>query len=308
LTMPSSAPTGVTYYWEGLSCGTSTFYNASSPYTVVKSGTYYVRAKSDQGCWGPCSKVTATIYNIPPTVTSDVYQCACETGPITLTATLSSFATTCKWYNAAGNSIGTGTSISVTPTVNTTYYVTAFNSSTNCESDKVPVSVKFKSCEKCLDAFAPIAGKKYVISAWVKQDDLFKNSTSYQNPYITVYFSGVNTSQQFKGTNEIIEGWQKIEQAFTVPSGTTGIKIELGNEGWDNVDVYFDDIRLFPFDANMVSYVYDPISLKLVAELDENNYSTYYIYDDEGKLAKVKKETTKGIKTIKEGRTSEVIK
>jgi hypothetical protein len=52
----------------------------------------------------------------------------------------------------------------------------------------------------------------------------------------------------------------------------------------------------------MMSYVYDPISLRLMAELDERNYATLYEYDEEGKLIRIKKETEKGIMTIQENR------
>ncbi|HTA61359.1 MAG TPA: hypothetical protein VK835_02840, partial [Bacteroidia bacterium] len=69
-------------------------------------------------------------------------------------------------------------------------------------------------------------------------------------------------------------------------------------------DVFFDDIRVFPFDGSMKSYVYDPTTLRLVAELDERNYATKYEYDEEGKLVRVKKETIKGIMTIKESRNA----
>jgi len=54
----------------------------------------------------------------------------------------------------------------------------------------------------------------------------------------------------------------------------------------------------------MRSFVYDPESLRLVAELDEYNFATYYEYDDEGNLVRVKKETTEGIKTISETRSN----
>jgi hypothetical protein len=41
-----------------------------------------------------------------------------------------------------------------------------------------------------------------------------------------------------------------------------------------------------------------------VAELDERNYATLYEYDEEGKLIRVKKETEKGIMTIKENKNN----
>jgi len=55
----------------------------------------------------------------------------------------------------------------------------------------------------------------------------------------------------------------------------------------------------------MKSYIYDPRTLRLSAELDENNYATYYDYDEEGQMVRVKKETIRGIKTIKETRASQ---
>jgi hypothetical protein len=67
---------------------------------------------------------------------------------------------------------------------------------------------------------------------------------------------------------------------------------------------YWDDIRIHPFNANMKSYAYDPRTLRLSAELDENNYASFYEYDEEGQLVRVKKETSQGIKTVNETRAS----
>jgi hypothetical protein len=67
--------------------------------------------------------------------------------------------------------------------------------------------------------------------------------------------------------------------------------------------VNFDDIRFEPFNSSMKSFVYDPATLRLMAELDENNYATFYEYDDDGTLSRVKKETQRGIQTIKETRS-----
>jgi hypothetical protein len=54
----------------------------------------------------------------------------------------------------------------------------------------------------------------------------------------------------------------------------------------------------------MKSYIYNATNLRLMAELDENNYATFYEYDDDGTLIRVKKETERGIMTIKESRSA----
>jgi len=68
--------------------------------------------------------------------------------------------------------------------------------------------------------------------------------------------------------------------------------------------VLFDDIRVNPFNSSLKSFVYDAQSEKLMAELDENNYATFYEYDKEGGLVRVKRETERGVQTIKESRSS----
>ena len=89
---------------------------------------------------------------------------------------------------------------------------------------------------------------------------------------------------------------------FNVPTNATTASLVLGSDS--SLNVYFDDIRMHPFNADMKSYVYDPQTLRLMAELDENNYATFYDYDEEGQLVRVKKETIQGVKTIKETRTA----
>jgi hypothetical protein len=41
-----------------------------------------------------------------------------------------------------------------------------------------------------------------------------------------------------------------------------------------------------------------------MADLDENNYASFYEYDLEGNLARLKRETERGIMTIKETKSS----
>lgn len=159
-------------------------------------------------------------------------------------------------------------------------------------------------CDTCITSFSPLQGRKYVLSAWVKENAPPTTKT-YTGPSISLNYPSIGITQgPFFAKGNIIDGWQRIEQEFTVPATAVAIKVQLNNEGSNQV--FFDDIRVHPFDANMKSFVYDPVTLRLSAELDENNYATYYEYDEEGKLIRVKKETQNGIKTIQESRENTV--
>lgn len=154
-------------------------------------------------------------------------------------------------------------------------------------------------CTECVTSFSPTPGK-YIVSAWVKEEDAPNSITSYSNASIQISFAGsTQTVPPMLPTGAIIDGWQRIESELEIPADATGINIELIAAG---ENVYFDDIRIFPIDGSMMSYVYDPTSLRLMAELDERNYATLYEYDEEGKLIRVKKETERGIMTIQENR------
>lgn len=151
-------------------------------------------------------------------------------------------------------------------------------------------------------SFNPSPGK-YVLSGWVKED-ISNNVISYANSSIEVSVNGVSL-EEFPPVGSIIDGWQKIEGVFDIPANGTSLDINLKNNYTDgSTDVYFDDIRVHPFDGNMKSFVYDAETQRLMAELDENNYATFYEYDQEGGLVRVKKETERGVKTIQETRSS----
>lgn len=110
-----------------------------------------------------------------------------------------------------------------------------------------------------------------------------------------------NSELNIKPKGKIIEGWQRISEEFTIPNGI--VRMNIGFENAGDSATYFDDFRVYPIDGLMKSYVYDK-NHRLVAELDENNYATFYEYDEEGNLARIKKETERGIMTIKEVRSS----
>ncbi|MBX7204099.1 MAG: hypothetical protein K1X81_01620 [Bacteroidia bacterium] len=164
----------------------------------------------------------------------------------------------------------------------------------NCDQE-------FLRCEQCIGSFAPLPGKKYIVSAWVKEEvaPYTNPPLTYTQPYIKISFPGISqTYDLIKASGPIIDGWQKIDFEFIIPEAASKIEIKLMNAGTGNV--YFDDVRIYPFDGAMKSYVFDPFTNRLMAEMDENNYATFYEYDEEGNLIRVKKETERGIKTIKE--------
>lgn len=152
--------------------------------------------------------------------------------------------------------------------------------------------------------FTPLPGKLMVVSAWVKEDKDCKCLSYTGNAIDFIFYEGgsqISTVSKYPSGN-IIEGWQRYEDTVQVPSTADSMTVKLRNT--TSVPVYFDDLRLFPHNSNMKSFVYHPTSLRLLAELDENNYASFYEYDDEGTLIRVKKETERGIKTISETRSA----
>jgi len=168
---------------------------------------------------------------------------------------------------------------------------------------RTPPEIDTVSCQDCIPKFNPPAGK-YVVSAWVKEVNSSTNTnsvytTSYSHSKIEVYTGGSAPTNTFYPVGNIIDGWQKIEGIFDIQQqGGFSLKLRTDN-GWK---AYFDDIRIQPFNSSLITYVYDPLTLKLIAELDERNYAKLYEYDEEGKLIRIKKETEKGIMTIQETR------
>lgn len=171
-------------------------------------------------------------------------------------------------------------------------------------------------CETCIGSFAPIpkddvlengevSTGEYLITAWAKEGTYDPNVTTYTAPQLSVVFNPNSSNPTIAGPftpeGQIIDGWQRIEQPIIIPAGTVEIQILLESTSGD---VYFDDIRMLPFDASMKSYVYDPINMRLSAELDERHYATFYEYDEEGKLVRIKKETEKGVMTIQETKSN----
>lgn len=127
-------------------------------------------------------------------------------------------------------------------------------------------------------------GQKFTYEVWVKT-----SGSNMYGPGVTI--NGVTSPLRKVSTS--IDGWvlhrieinavKGVQVSFTFPAGQ-----------------YYDDLRVYPSTSNVKTYVYHPYKTYLMAILDENNYATFYEYNNRNQLIRLKKETEKGIITITE--------
>jgi hypothetical protein len=173
-----------------------------------------------------------------------------------------------------------------------------------------------------------LAERAYVLSAWVSRDGVDTPSLrstaalpQSERLGISVAFldaagGALGEPVLFEPDGPVIEGWQQINGLLTrelPPVGTASIAISLHNgkqarltDAGSLIDevkpAYFDDVRVFPETGGVETYVYDPADYRLRASLDKNNYATLFGYDAEGTLFLVRKETVRGLQTVRETR------
>lgn len=145
----------------------------------------------------------------------------------------------------------------------------------------------------CIPPFKPTPNKEYIVGGWLRK------GTSSGQIVVSITGGGTPITVTILPTAKEIDGWIRMESApFNIPSGYSDISISLSNTGAS--PVYFDDIRVHPFLASMTTVVYDPVTLLPLATHDGYNYTTFYNYDENLELVRVKVETEEGIKTVTE--------
>jgi len=147
------------------------------------------------------------------------------------------------------------------------------------------------------NGFEPMPNKDYLVNIWVK-DNMPTTKVANMNLYIN------NVLQAPMVCKAIVEDWKLLEGRFKTANSPDGTAIKITLLPTSSSTMYLDDFRIHPFDSHMKTYSYDASTLRLMAELDENAFATFYEYDSEGLLIRVKKETERGIMTIKESRSS----
>jgi len=149
-----SLGTGATWRWYAGSCGgTSIGSGTSITVSPTANTTYYVRAE------GTCNITTCVSYTVNlETLSTAATSASASPSSInsgqssTLSMTGGSLGTGAQWVwysgSCGGTQVGTGTSITVNPTANTTYYVRAVGNcnTTQCVSVTVLVTGTFTIC------------------------------------------------------------------------------------------------------------------------------------------------------------------
>jgi hypothetical protein len=158
-----------------------------------------------------------------------------------------------------------------------------------------------------------IPGKSYVISGWVSlgapgtaaaDAATYAADASQPRGLRLRYVTGA--SPVFQPSGPVIDGWQRIDGTFTagetVRFGPPTLDFLSGNGSQIGAPTYFDDIRIFPEDASLETYVYDPKTLRMIAQLDENNFASFFGYAPDGKVELVRRETVRGVLAEREAR------
>jgi hypothetical protein len=175
----------------------------------------------------------------------------------------------------------------------------------NCD----PLLNRLRECD-CLDNFSP-SPDKYHISVWVKSgsydDGTAVLPAEYDHIALEIFLNGgAPTNGIIEERSKIIDGWMQLTYQFEIldtdanfasPGTYNVFELRFKNSS-SNVAAYFDDLRIHPEDASMVSYVYDPVALRLVAQGDERNYYTIYSYRPDGGMTGVMRETERGKQSL----------
>jgi len=139
--------------------------------------------------------------------------------------------------------------------------------------------------------FSLVSSNKYIVSCWQYTGNTAPPAVS------SLRLNGL--AGLLRQKSPAVDGWVLYEGEITIPANVSSVPLSV-----NTANVYLDDIRILPASSNMKAYVYDAQYQRLVATLDENHMSTRFEYSAEGKLARIKKETEKGIVTLKESRQS----
>lgn len=105
---------------------------------------------------------------------------------------------------------------------------------------------------------------RYILSYWASAD-------------LTVTGTNYTLVRQLSGT--AINGWSYYEKVVNISAAGGVINL--------NGSVKVDELRLYPFEAEMITFTYDPLIGK-TSETDTGNATIFYEYDEFNRLMNIK--------------------
>ncbi|MBG8556145.1 hypothetical protein [Hymenobacter guriensis] len=152
--------------------------------------------------------------------------------------------------------------------------------------------------------------RKFVVSGWVysagpaAQLLLLLNKPSAQRADGTVnYYEGMtayNLPVYLLETNETAK-WVYLEKEVDIPDGVTLLTLRLDNHyngaSVQGGGVWFDDVRVHPADAQMITYTHRP-GVGVTSMSDTNNKPVFYEYDGLNRFSVVKDQEGNILKTL----------
>ncbi|WP_164914066.1 DUF6443 domain-containing protein [Aquimarina sediminis] len=184
-------PSGITWYWQSSSTGTS---RSNSAKTIVRTSgsTYYLRARNNtNGCWSAVRTVNYSIKEVPNTPTATVTN---NCGSVTLTQSPHLInLETWYWQSSPTGTSTSNSSTSITRTSGSTYYLRARKNATGCWSavrtinysinttPAIPTATVSNNC----GSSTLTRGNPPVGVTWYWQDSVTGTSTSNSSTSIT---------------------------------------------------------------------------------------------------------------------------
>ncbi|MFA6152801.1 MAG: hypothetical protein WC716_15870 [Chitinophagaceae bacterium] len=162
-------------------------------------------------------------------------------------------------------------------------------------------SIDFAIADNNPTAISPFTmdhAQNYLVNFWAKST----SGAAITAASFTASIAPSSTSGTVSVKSGNIDGWYLVQINLDLKLITSVLPLTATIDF--PADIYVDDLRFIPSQSNMKSFVYDPITFKLMAQLDENHFATFFEYDQEGLLIRTKKETSRGIMTISESRRS----
>ncbi len=139
--------------------------------------------------------------------------------------------------------------------------------------------------------------KGLLLKLWVKASTTVEPVITFSDSATTL------TPAQFTEIARVWD-WKLYELKYTdftsMQRGDTIIPVITFSNITKEQNVWIDDIRYQPANAEMNCYVYDPVNYRLLTSFDSQHFGLYYQYNAEGKLVRQLVETENGKRTVAE--------